>query len=243
MENDNYTEITYIYILKDVNSVEPRYVGKSNDPISRFKRHIYDTKRSKSPTYKERWIRKVFDNGGEIEFYIIDICKLSEYVEFESKWIRYFNEVGYRLTNSDDTGQGNKGRKREIIDRAITKISKKVFKFDLNGVFICEYKSSREAARSLGISHGNIVKCCNGVFKHTMGYIFRYDRDSYIDPITEPNAVKKEVMEVDINGKIIETWSSICECSNKTNILSCHISRCCNNKLKSIKGRYFQFKS
>jgi len=241
MENPS-TIVTYIYFLKDINSHEPRYIGKSNNPFKRLRQHKYNALRTKSPTYKQRWIRKVINNDSDIECVILEVCDIDKFEIVEKKWMDYFKEYGYDLTNSDDTGQGNTNRRRDIIDGAAEKISKKVFKFDLNGLFLKEYKSCREAGRVLGISHGNIVKCCNGVFKHTAGYIFRYDRDCEIEPIGEPNAVKKEVVEVCVDGVVLDNWSSISECGQQTNINPAHISRCCNDKMKRIKGRYFRFK-
>lgn len=144
------------------------------------------------------------------------------------------------LTNSDDSGHGNINRKREIIENANYKY-KKVYQYDLNGVFINEFKSVRDAARKLGICHSSITRCCNGIFKHTNGFIFKYDMIN-VNPIKNPNGVKKNVIELDNNGLIINEWHSISECSKSTGIDNGNISKVCNNKNRSIKGRIFQFK-
>ena len=236
------SRITYIYALTGSDHIDVKYIGKSNDPKGRLKQHIYNAKKAKIPTYKQKWIRKLLKNGHDIECIVLEVCPLSNFVECETKWIKYFKEHNHKITNSDDTGQGNIGRKKEIIDRASMKISKKVYQYDLNGNFIKEYKSAREAGRALGKSHGNISKCCKGIFKHTAGFIFRYEKCEDIDCLEKPNAVRKKVVELCDKGNIIGEWDSICECSRETNINNGHISRCCNNKLKHIKGRYFQFK-
>jgi hypothetical protein len=144
------------------------------------------------------------------------------------------------LTNSDETGLGNVKRKREIIDNAKYRY-KKVYQFDLDGKFIREFKSVRSASRELNISHSNISRCCNGLYKHTYGFIFRYERVN-VNTIGNPNAVKKKVIELDKDGNTISEWESIMECSRLTNINSANISRVCNKKNKHANGRYFSFK-
>ena len=55
-------------------------------------------------------------------------------------------------------------------------LSKAVLQFDLNGNFIKEYCSSREAARTLGNRDfcGNISRCSNGIIKTAYGYKWKY---------------------------------------------------------------------
>ncbi len=46
-----------------------------------------------------------------------------------------------KLTNSDETGQGNVGRRQEILDKQSKKMSRIVYQYDLDGNFMKEYKS------------------------------------------------------------------------------------------------------
>lgn len=54
------------------------------------------------------------------------------------------------------------------------KQSKAVLQYDLDGNFISEYYSIIEASRVVGGSHSNISKCCNGKYKSSVGYIWKY---------------------------------------------------------------------
>ena len=58
-------------------------------------------------------------------------------------------------------------------------VSKVVLQFDLNGNFIKEYCSSREAARTLGNRDfcSSISKCSKGIFKTAYGYKWKYKED------------------------------------------------------------------
>jgi len=111
----------------------------------------------------------------------------------------------------------------------------------LNCIFIKEYKSTREAARQLSITHANITRCCNKIAKHASGFIFSYKKET-INPLINPNAIKKLVIEIDSNGNQICEWTSLMDCSRKTKIDNGNLSRVCNGKLKHIKGRIFRFK-
>lgn len=56
--------------------------------------------------------------------------------------------------------------------------SKEVYQYDLNGKFINKYKSTGEAARSLGLkSNSHIGECCRGKIKTYKGFIWRYAED------------------------------------------------------------------
>jgi hypothetical protein len=231
------TDITYIYAL--FNNVEPdiiRYVGKSNCPLKRLKEHITESK--KYDTYKCKWLRSI--DSKDLRIKILAICPKNEYELFEEKYIK--ENKSDKLTNSDESGQGNINRKKEIIDKGIDKISKKVFQFDLYGNFITEFKSVREASRQLNIDHSQIARACNGIAKHSNGFIFKYNKDIDIEPLKNPNSVKKTIIEIDSNNNIINEWISIMECSRDTKIDNGNLSRVCNGKRNHIKGRFFRFK-
>lgn len=232
----NYTDITYIYGLYDLKKPNTiRYIGKSNNPKRRLTAHKWE-RRSKLSTRKINWIKSL---DGKIGMKILKICPLSDFEEYEANIIQLYKSEN--LTNSDESGQGNKGRKSDITELSAKKISKKVYQFDINGNYIKEYPSIRQASRELNIYHSHIIRCCNGEIKHTTGFIFTHNKNKKIDKIDKPNAIKKMVIETDINGQEINKWKSLMECSRHTGIDNGNLSRVCNNKLHSIKGRFFKF--
>jgi hypothetical protein len=232
------TEIAYIYALLDPLTEEVRYIGKTVKPKTRLYSHLIESKNLKLSNHRLNWIRKLTSNNYKPIFKILKICKLSEFEFYEESFIKKYDFN--ILTNSDRTGQGNKGRKRSIIDKQSVKLSKIVFMYNINGELIKKFKSVRDAARSLNISHSNISKCCNGKFKHTSGFIFRYELCNVL-PIKEPNAVKKSVIELDSNNNIINKWESIMECSRQTGIDNGNISKVCNKIRPHYKKRVFIF--
>jgi hypothetical protein len=231
-------EVAYIYGLVDPRNDEIRYIGKTINPHSRLESHLIESKDINKKNYRVNWLRKLTSIGLHPKITFLRTCPSHEYEKYETEYIKIYS--CNRLTNSDETGQGNTNRKREVLDRQSENSGKKVYQYDLDGNFIKEFRSARTAASELNLNHGNISRCCNGKFKHTGGYIFRYEMNSDIK-LENPNAVKKIVIEVDYNGLEINRWLSIMDCSRDTKLDQGNISRVCNNKLRSIKGRFFKF--
>lgn len=231
-------EIAYIYGLVDPTNNEIRYIGKTVNPKNRLSGHITESKKLNITHYRAKWIRKLTSIGFRPEIKFLRVCSLDDFEKYETEYIKIYSNN--RLTNSDETGQGNKNRKREVLDRQSESMGRKVYQYDLEGNFIKEYRSVRTAAKELNTNHANITRCCNGEYKHTQGFIFRYDKMG-VDKVENPNAVKKMVVEIDKNGVEIGRWSSLMECSRLTGIDNGNISRVCNGIRENIKGRFFKF--
>ena len=230
--------IAYIYGLVDPRNSKIRYVGKTINPKNRLKSHISESKKMELVNHRLKWLRKLTSLGMEPSMIVLKSCSIEDYEKYETEYIKIYSEN--ILTNSDETGQGNKKRKRDVLDRQSENSGKKVYQYDLSGNFIKEYRSVRLAAKELSLNHGNIARCCNGIFKHTGSYIFKYEVSNIIG-LENPNAVKKIVIELDLNNNIINEWESIMCCSRDTGIDNGNISRVCNYKMSKIKGRFFRF--
>lgn len=64
----------------------------------------------------------------------------------------------------------------DIKEKLKKRLSKPVYQFDLNEVFIKEWVSSSEASRVLGISGGHIRECCLKKEKNFKGFIWKYEK-------------------------------------------------------------------
>lgn len=72
--------------------------------------------------------------------------------------------------------------------------AKAVYQYDINsGLFVEEYSSIGEAAKSSGICASNICMCCNGHIKTAGGYIWSYEKYGIID-LPESNRVKAKIL-------------------------------------------------
>jgi hypothetical protein len=230
------TEIAYIYALVDPRNNEIRYIGKTVKPKSRLAGHISECKRIDVNHHRAKWIKTLLKQNMKPLIIFLKVCPLSEFVYHEANIIKSYRN----LTNSDESGQGNIGRNKEILDRQSEKLSKIVYQYDLDGNFIREFKSTRSAGKILKISHTGISRCCNGVTKHAGGYIFKYQK-GFVDKVINPNSMKREITEIDSLGNEINKWESIMECTRDTGIDNGNLSKVCNGILKSIKSRFFKF--
>ena len=66
----------------------------------------------------------------------------------------------------------------ELIKKRIAKCSKPIIQLTLNGEFVSEYPSAREAERQTGFSNGSINNCLKGRYKQYGGFIWKYKEAS-----------------------------------------------------------------
>jgi group I intron endonuclease len=104
--------ITYIYCLKDPNTLEIRYIGKSNNPNKRFIQHKIDSKNYKIKFYKNNWINQLLNIGLEPILEILEQVSINNWKEREIYWIAYYKNLGFKLTNLTNGGDGNNNQVR-----------------------------------------------------------------------------------------------------------------------------------
>ena len=72
------------------------------------------------------------------------------------------------MTSKENTNYGTG------IERRTKSKSKPVLQFTLEDILIKEYPSIKQAERETGFSHQNICACCNGKYKTTHGFKWKY---------------------------------------------------------------------
>jgi hypothetical protein len=101
----------YIYKLIDPITNDIRYVGYTKSPKKRIWEHIRDVKKG-IKTYKCDWIRNLMSKNCEPILEIISEFESHDKVLFEEiRLIKEFKELGYKLTNLTDGGDGQNGVK------------------------------------------------------------------------------------------------------------------------------------
>lgn len=200
----------YIYVLKDPISNEIRYVGKSNNPENRLKRHLSDYSLIESWTSKNKWLLNLKSNNLLPLMEVIDSAELENIDELEIKWIKHYRELGLKLTNDTDGGDGFDWTGKKHSEESIEKLKlchpnrREVIQFDLNSNILNIYNSIRECAISTNLDRRHISTCCkNGKSKTVGGFYFRYIDNHFpcVKSSTEPNIEN-------INLKISEFNSS-----------------------------------
>jgi len=96
---------SFIYALRDPVSGEIRYIGKSTNPIKRLRTHIEQSHQKN--THKECWIIGLLNIGLKPDIEILEIVSaFSDWEAREKWWIAEGRDLGWRLTNTTDGGDG-----------------------------------------------------------------------------------------------------------------------------------------
>lgn len=192
-----------IYCLKDPITNEIRYIGKTSIALhKRLSAHCKD----KKPSYKKNWITSLKRKGLKPVIEIIEIAKEDNWAERERYWINFYKEKNYKITNISLGGtglghgykhspeaiekiraaslKGNSGqfkvgiKSKEFEQNRLKIVQRKVLKYSLEGIFIEEYVSIKEAANINCMSESNIGYSIKNLGS-AKGYMWRYYTDNY----------------------------------------------------------------
>lgn len=93
----------------------------------------------------------------------------------------WFRDKAYEMehpsidrVNSNENYIFNNCQFLEKIKNTAKARNKITLQFDLNGVFIKEWESTREIERELNFHHASISACCNGKSKFSHNFIWKY---------------------------------------------------------------------
>lgn len=95
---------TFIYAHLEPHEDEIRYVGKSGDPWGRVSTHLRDSKTEKF--YQARWLNSLTERGLKPRLEIIAEVPIEDWEFWERHYIKYFRDLGFRLTNATPGGDG-----------------------------------------------------------------------------------------------------------------------------------------
>lgn len=115
----------YIYVWFDPRDPEHiRYVGKTIDYKDRTRAEIYEAKKKLYKNYRASWIQSLLNINIKPEYKIIEICNIEDYSQKEVYWIKHYRDLGHKLTNMTDGGEGIVGFKmsQETITRRTAKV-------------------------------------------------------------------------------------------------------------------------
>jgi len=99
--------ITYIYVLKDPETLDIRYVGKTTCIKNRFKAH--KSLKATKGTYLASWIMSLRNKGLSPLIETIDTINGSGWKEKESYYIEFYRNKGCKLVNLTSGGEGCEG--------------------------------------------------------------------------------------------------------------------------------------
>jgi len=224
---------TYIYILKDPTTNKIRYVGKSNNPKSRYSKHIKDSEKHKCNSHKENWIRKLLRENKKPILEIVESVNYDKWKEKEREWIFNLKKQGVELTNSTEGG-----------DSENTKLCKKVAKINYVTEEILEiYNSLADAAYYNNLkSYTRILSCCKGKNLRSGRFKWRYvnENGDIIEPGIDKEFKSKRVAKLNLNLEIIEVYETLYEVRNHGYDFA-NISHVCKGDYKMVYNYIWRY--
>lgn len=94
-----------IYALCDPDTLEPRYIGKTVNPVTRLTQHVSPSSLS-GRTHKSHWISKLQRRGKRPLMVILEWVSEASWSMMEKRYISELRLIGARLTNGDEGGLG-----------------------------------------------------------------------------------------------------------------------------------------
>lgn len=99
-----------IYALVDPRNSQVRYVGFTVDLKQRLRDHCKKSELDRN-YYKCRWIKALKELGFSPVMIVLEKGIGDSWQRAEKKWIKHYRDLGAKLTNKTDGGQGAIGRK------------------------------------------------------------------------------------------------------------------------------------
>lgn len=103
---------------------------------------------------------------------------------------------------------------------------------------IDKFDSLSDAAIKTNSNESHIRDCCNGKRKTHNGFKWKDVDDNYIKKRSSKNnsTNKREILQIDLDGNIIEKYDSISSCSRITGIRKSNIIDCLSNRKRTAGG-------
>lgn len=198
----NEETLTRIYVLKDPETNEIRYVGKTiKSLIVRLGEHINEAKRNSGKTHKINWINSILNKQTIPVIEQIDECKWVDSENLEIYYIQKYKAEGARLVNTTDGGEGCLGR--IISDETCKKISMsqrsrcpEVYQYTLDGTFVKKWNNATEAAETLQIKTNGITRCLRGDRFKYKNYIWKTEFTDSAAKDLELNTEKRHLRNI-----------------------------------------------
>lgn len=218
-------------IYKITNTVNGKvYVGQAVDIKRRWQEH---SSHSFSPThisYNHTIHRAIRKYGIEnFTFEVLEECAEALLNEKEIYWIAKLNskQNGYNMTDGGDSTTNNWDRRVE--------------QYSLKGEYIATYSAIRLAARSTGVDHAAIGRCCNNKVNHAGGYLWVYEGEKL--KIPKKVVLRRKIGQYDLStNELIAVYNDAAEAARaigKNN--PSNIRNVCHGRQKYAYGYFWKY--
>lgn len=214
-----------IYTLSDPRTNNIRYIGKTNNLIKRFNKHINESKLS-TKSYKKSWINQLLKLNLKPIIEVIDIVPVNEWVFWETYWISQFRTWGFNLVNNTNGGEG-------------VSVGNKPWNVGIKGVLksnITTFKEGNKIGEVTRFKNGDRVGIKTEFKKgETPWNLGVGHTDETKDKISKSNRGKiskkrKKILQFSLDMVLINNYNSVTEASEITGINQTSIGRVARGK-------------
>jgi hypothetical protein len=174
-----------------------KYIGSSISLYNRYKQHNLALKKGK---HYNSFLQKIYNKyPNDISFKLIEIC--DNYIEREAYYIEYYDCDVNVERNPITHVKSNETRKKLSMANTNKRLGKdnhasvKVYQYTLDGEYVNEYNTIREAALAINGNATSIGDAAKGDTKSAGGYQWRKEKFDKISCISKrqrkPYSIKK----------------------------------------------------
>ena len=117
--------------------------------------------------------------------------------------------------------------------------SKKVYQYTYEGNLVDEFENLESAANAVNANKSSISSACLNINRTCKGYYWSY---SYTDPfIPLKDKRRKKVIQMSLDGVLIDEYKSVAEASRITGVSKTCISRVCRDERKQSGGFVWEY--
>lgn len=227
-----------IYTLAHPITGEIRYIGKTKNPIERYKNHL--NKRHNETSYKRNWIESIKNIGLKPIMEILDEVPEEEWKFWERFWINQFISWNFNLVNHTSGGDG-----LTMGNQTSFRKGQKSWNQDKGNTFICEncntiFKACISTKRRFCSQDcASVYKAKNlnsGTFKKGIE-VWNKNRKGY------KTSKRKPILQFSLDGKFIREWECCEDAAKEYSCIGENIRNCCLEKSKTAKGYKWKFKN
>jgi hypothetical protein len=221
-----------------------KYIGSSLSMRTRLQRH---RSALRGNYHTNEYLQNSWNKYGENNFecFVLEYCEEKDLIIKENYYVNLLSS--YNITkdiirnkpSEKSRKKHSETRKKMFSLNLLPKCNKKIYKYDLNGNFICEYESLKKASEVNKISKSSICRHINGNYKKAGNFLWSYIKYDFLNPYVKS---KKEILRnsrsriviCKSNNEILK-FQSIKEASNYFNVSYSNFIQYINKKIKFRK--------
>lgn len=190
-----------------------RYIGSSNSLYQRLHKHssLLNHNKHQNPYLQNAWNKY---NGDNFECYVLEFCSEELLTITEQKWIdelkseyNLTKEVVRNVLSQESRDKISETLKKGYADGSIALTrTRKVKAYDLNGNFVKQFDTLRDASRELNTHLSSIIRVLRGTYMQANNYQFRYAEDESEVGKVEESRYRRRFYHAPIKlGELLET--------------------------------------